>query len=119
MNSTLKSLLFWMVLIVVGVLIWQFSTGFQRSETRCTFSQFLKHVDNGRSREVTMTGNEITGSLNNSVSGDGSQKFRTYAPTPVRRVWPTSSKSKNVQITAKPETTSPGRRCSIRGRRFC
>ena len=32
MNSTLKSLLFWMVLIVVGVLIWQFSTQFQRAE---------------------------------------------------------------------------------------
>ena len=26
MNSTLKSLLFWMVLIVVGVAIWNFST---------------------------------------------------------------------------------------------
>ena len=34
MNSTLKSLLFWMVLIVVGVLIWQFSTQFQRAEIK-------------------------------------------------------------------------------------
>ena len=31
LNSTLKSLLFWMVLVVVGVLIWNFSTTFQRS----------------------------------------------------------------------------------------
>ena len=30
LNSTLKSLLFWMVLVVVGVLIWNFSTTFQR-----------------------------------------------------------------------------------------
>ena len=36
LNSTLKSLLFWMVLVVVGVLIWNFSTNFQRSrERRC------------------------------------------------------------------------------------
>ena len=41
MNSTLKSLLFWMVLIVVGVLIWQFSTGLQRNETPMPFSVFL------------------------------------------------------------------------------
>ena len=32
-NSTLKSLLFWMVLVVVGVLIWNFSTKFQRPRT--------------------------------------------------------------------------------------
>ena len=30
LNSTLKSLLFWMVLVVVGVLIWNFSTKFQQ-----------------------------------------------------------------------------------------
>jgi len=47
LNSTLKSLLFWMVLIVVGVLIWQFSTSFQRTEAPMPFSQFLKKVDNG------------------------------------------------------------------------
>ena len=85
MNSTLKSLLFWMVLIVVGVLIWQFSTGLQRNETSMTFSQFMKHVDNGEVAQVTMTGNELTGTLNNSVNGDGSSKFRTLRPAPVRR----------------------------------
>ena len=47
LNSTLKSLLFWMVLIVVGVLIWQFSTTFQRSENQIAFSPFLKNVDQG------------------------------------------------------------------------
>ena len=61
MNSTLKSLLFWMVLIVVGVLIWQFSTGLQRNETSMTFSQFMKHVDNGEVVKVTMTGQRLTG----------------------------------------------------------
>ena len=32
MNSTLKSLLFWMALVVLGVLIWNFSTHFQQHE---------------------------------------------------------------------------------------
>ena len=49
-----------------------------------TFSQFMKHVDKGEVAQVTMTGNEITGSLNNSVSGDGNSKFRLYAPTQYR-----------------------------------
>ena len=78
MNSTLKSLLFWMVLIVVGVLIWNFSTTFQRTETPMTFTAFLQAVDKGEVRSVTITGNEITGEI--TSAGDGT-KFRTYAPT--------------------------------------
>ncbi|PYR60243.1 MAG: cell division protein FtsH, partial [Acidobacteria bacterium] len=63
MNSTLKSLLFWMVLIVVGVLIWNFSTTFQRSESQMAFTEFLRHVDRGEVQNVTITGNDITGQL--------------------------------------------------------
>jgi cell division protease FtsH len=105
-NSTLKSLLFWMVLIVVGVLIWQFSTGLQRNETPMAFSAFLQHVDKNEVVSVTMTGNEITGQLSTSASGDGNTKFRTYAPPQyeglANKLW-----DKGIQITAKPESTSP------------
>jgi cell division protease FtsH len=105
-NSTLKSLLFWMVLIVVGVLIWQFSTGLQRNEAPMAFSAFLQHVDKNEVVSVTMTGNEITGQLSTSASGDGNTKFRTYAPPQyeglANKLW-----DKGIQITAKPESTSP------------
>ena len=50
MNSTLKSLLFWMVLVVVGVLIWNFSTKFQQHERTVTFSEFMSWVDCGQRR---------------------------------------------------------------------
>ncbi|HTM26871.1 MAG TPA: ATP-dependent zinc metalloprotease FtsH [Vicinamibacterales bacterium] len=106
MNSTLKSLLFWMVLIVVGVLIWNFSTTFQRSEAPISFSDFLRHVDSSEVQSVVITGNEITGVLNIATSGDGSQKFRTYAPTQFTDLGNRLVDHK-VTITAKPETTSP------------
>ena len=44
MNSTLKSLLFWMVLVVIGVLVWNFSTRFQRSDQAISFSTFMTQV---------------------------------------------------------------------------
>jgi cell division protease FtsH len=95
-----------MVLIVVGVLIWQFSTGLQRNETPMAFSAFLQHVDKNEVVSVTMTGNEITGQLSTSASGDGNTKFRTYAPPQyeglANKLW-----DKGIQITAKPESTSP------------
>ena len=65
MNSTLKSLLFWMVLIVVGVLIWNFSTAFQRTENPMQFSVFLQHLENNEVQSVTMMGNEITAKKSN------------------------------------------------------
>jgi len=106
LNSTLKSLLFWMVLIVVGVLIWQFSTQFQRAENPMSFSVFLQHVEKKDVQAVTITGNEITGVLNTAVGGDGSSKFRTYAPTQYEGL-ANKLQDYGVQITAKPETTSP------------
>ncbi|HEX5473575.1 MAG TPA: ATP-dependent zinc metalloprotease FtsH [Vicinamibacterales bacterium] len=106
MNSTLKSLLFWMVLIVVGVLIWQFSTSFQRTETPIPFTTFLKHVDDQQVVSVTITGNEITGVLSTSAGTDGNAKFRTYAPSQYEGLG-NKLAEKGVAISAKPETTSP------------
>jgi cell division protease FtsH len=106
LNSTLKSLLFWMVLIVVGVLIWNFSTNLQRAETPMTFTAFLQHVDKGEVQSVTITGNEITGVLTTSQGGDGPPKFRTYAPTQFDGL-ANRLNDRNVIINAKPETTSP------------
>ena len=61
-NSTLKSLLFWMVLVVVGVLIWNFSTKFQQHE-RTRHVQRVHVVGRRRatSRASTITGQDITG----------------------------------------------------------
>jgi cell division protease FtsH len=106
LNSTLKSLLFWVVLIAVGLLIWNFSTTFQRAENPISFSMFLKHVDQGEVASVTITGNEITGVLTTAATGDGNTKFRTYAPIQYEGL-ANKLEARNVQITAKPETTSP------------
>ncbi len=105
MNSTLKSLLFWMVLVVVGVLIWQFSNAFAgKSENTLPFSQFLKAVDDNQVVSVVMVGHEITGTLNSST-GNGTDKFRTYTPDYTGLA--NKLHDKGIQIQAKPETTSP------------
>ena len=61
MNSTLKSLLFWMVLVVVAVLIWNFSANFNRGPQQIPFTTFLKEVADGKVAEVEITGNDIKG----------------------------------------------------------
>ena len=91
-----------MVLVVVGVLIWNFSTGFQGPDQPMTFSDFIAKVDAGEVEEVTITGNEITGTL--KVGPD--TKFRTYAPPQFEGLG-NKLLEKNVHLSAKAPTASP------------
>ena len=74
MNPSVRSFAFWMVLVVVVVLIWNFSTDFQSRDESVSFSEFIRMVDSGQVESVTLTGNEVTGS---TTSG---QSFRSFAP---------------------------------------
>jgi cell division protease FtsH len=76
LNSTLKSLLFWMVLVVVAVLIWNFSANFSKGPQQIPFTTFLKDVNDQKVAEVEITGNDIKGKY---VSGGPDNTFRTYA----------------------------------------
>jgi cell division protease FtsH len=105
LNSTLKNLLFWMVLVVVGVLIWSFSNTLQGKPAPMAFSTFLSHVEAGDVIEVTMTGNDITGYYA-SNNGTGREQFRTFVPNHYEGL-ANSLAQKKVTIVAKPETTSP------------
>jgi cell division protease FtsH len=73
-NSTTRSLLFWMVLVVVVFLVWNLSSQFRPGDTPVSFSEFVRWVNTGQVDRVELTGNEIIGT---SSSGE---QFRTYAP---------------------------------------
>jgi cell division protease FtsH len=74
LNSTLKSLVFWMALVVIGVLVWNFSSSLRPGAESKTFSEFMAAADSGQVLRVTITGNEIT------YLDKAEKNFRTYAP---------------------------------------
>jgi cell division protease FtsH len=100
LNSTLKSLLFWMVLVIVGVLIWNFSTTFQTRDLPTPFSKFVASVEKGEVSTVTMIGNEIRGTTKQG------QKFRTYAP-PQYEGLANLLIQKDVEVLAEEPSVSP------------
>ncbi len=106
MNSTLKSLLFWMVLVVVGVLIWQFSTQFNRTPKPITLTEFLQKVDQEQVAQVTITGNDIVGKFKSVVGGD-SDEFRTYVAPQLETLVGTKLAEKVPVIIAKDPGSSP------------
>jgi cell division protease FtsH len=99
-TSTLKSLLFWVVLVVIGVLIWNFSTKFQQHDQTITFTQFMSWADSGSVASVTITGNEITGRTKVGES------FRIYAPNQYDGLV-NKLLDRGVAVTAKEPTASP------------
>ncbi len=101
MNSTLKSLLFWMVLVVVAVLIWNFSTNFQQRDSVISFSEFMEKVNAGQVATVTITGSEVSG-----LYKAANETFRTFAPSQYDGL---ANKliEKGVQVTAKEPSVSP------------
>ena len=100
MNTTVKSVVFWVAMIVLVALVWSFSSRFQRNESLFTFSEFVSLVDSGQVVRVKITGNELTGTMQSK------EAFRTYIPFQyeglVNRLI-----EKKVIVEAKEPTASP------------
>ncbi|HWX94384.1 MAG TPA: ATP-dependent zinc metalloprotease FtsH [Terriglobales bacterium] len=76
MNSTVKTVIFWLVIVISAILLWQVvrtsSTG--QKEKPINFSEFLTEVDQGNVSEVTITAQEVRGKFKNQTT------FNTTAP---------------------------------------
>src|SRR3954463_15761681 len=90
-----------MVLVVVGVLIWNFSTKYQTRDHRLTFSEFMAAVDSGNVSHVVITGQDITG-----TTKDNKESFRAYAPTQYEGL-ANKLVERGVAVDSKEPTGSP------------
>jgi len=99
-NSTLKSLLFWTVLFVIGVLIWNVSTKLQRPERHVSFSEFMQWVDSGSVAKVEIVGQDVKGVTK------ANEVFYTYAPTQYEGLV-NKLMASQVQVSSKEPTASP------------
>ena len=80
MNSTFRSLLFWIVIFGVVVLLWQtIQNGTGETQER-TFSDFLAEVDAENVEEVTIKQNELTYRLKGSPQPEGKFDYTTQFP---------------------------------------
>jgi len=100
LNSTVKTLLLWVVLIVTGVLLWHVvQRGQSGSEKDRDFSEVLNEIEKGSVQSVEITGSEVKGKFK-----DGSA-FKTTMPN-----YPEFFKTliaKGVAFKVKEPTQSP------------
>ena len=75
MDSTLKRIVFWVVMIAVAVAVYQFTRNLQTNHKVEDFSQFLLKVQQDQVKQVTLIGpSEATYETANGL------KFRTVLP---------------------------------------
>jgi cell division protease FtsH len=97
MNANLRNFALWVIIVLLVLALFSlFQNPSQRSVTNdITFSQLLTEVDQGRVRDVVISGHDVTGTFT-----DG-KPFQTYAPNDpslIQRLY-----GKGVSITAKPQ----------------
>ncbi len=79
-NSTVKQIVFWLMIFVVGIVLWQVvqrAQGSSVKDSEVSFSQFLNEVSQGKVKKVTFNGQTVTGSYADAKAGN----FHTTAPT--------------------------------------
>jgi cell division protease FtsH len=76
-NSTVKTVLFWLLIVVSAVLLWEVVKGARdgQKDQELNSSSFINDVDQGKIRELTVNGMEVRGKL---TDGNG---FHTTMPT--------------------------------------
>jgi cell division protease FtsH len=96
-NSTVKTVVFWSVIVVSAFLLWtvvkQGSAG--QKDKEVNFSEFMGHVDQGDVNDVTIIGMEVRGKLKSDNS-----LFHTTVPANYPDMIKTL-RDKNVTITIK------------------
>src|SRR5438045_9574897 len=90
MNSNVKTAVLWVVLICVAVILYVVvKAGRTTAEQQLTFNRFITDVEQGKVKDVVISGSEVKGTYNN---GD---KLRTTSPVNYTDYYKTL-KEKNV-----------------------
>ncbi len=102
MNSNVKNIIFWVVLICVAVLLWAVvRQGHSKPDRALNFSEFLTEVESGNIKDVNINGNEVKGDFNN-----GKDSFHTIVPANYPKLFDLLTDKKVAMTLADPSSSS-------------
>jgi cell division protease FtsH len=100
LNSTVKTALLWVVIIVLVFLLWSLFQTTKGTSEPIPFSAFLDRVNQGQVEKVVIRGDEIRGELKPNAPG-GKHEFHTTAPTNYPDMY-NQLRAKGVQMEFEP-----------------
>jgi cell division protease FtsH len=96
----MRSLVFWMIMAVIAVMVWNFSNRLQTGPKILSFTDFYAQVVDNQIAEVAMVGTEITGKTKTG------ETFRSSAPPQYDALW-NELIVKKVPVSYRDATVSP------------
>jgi cell division protease FtsH len=101
-NSTVKTIIFWVFVFACLILLWRvFETGTGGKEQEISFSQFLQDAQQGQISDVTVVGNDVHGHLRS----DKNQQFHVTVPSNYPHLYDVLNDNK-VSVTIKEQQGS-------------
>jgi len=102
-NSNLRTLIFWVVLIcIIMVLFIVVKTGAKPKDQELTFTQLLDKAQQGEIAKVTINGDEVHGTFKNNPNGPG---LHTYIPLNYPNTFDIL-REKGVDVDVKPANSA-------------
>jgi len=104
LNPISRNLGLWLLLLLMGLLLWSVVTKQQPREPEISYSQFMEAVDQGRVAAVVIQGKNVRGHYRTEHGGVG-DGFKTIVPDDPDLV--RNLKEHRVEIEARPEDSEP------------
>jgi cell division protease FtsH len=100
-NSNVKTIIFWVVLICLAVVLWAVvKQGHNKPDRALNFSEFLAEVEAGNVKDVNINGNEVKGDFMN-----GRDAFHTIVPQNYPKLYDTLNDKKVAMTFNDPSST--------------
>src|SRR5206468_11326483 len=104
LNPVSRNLGLWLLLLLLGLLLWSVVTKQQPREPEVPFSRFLQAVDDNKVYDVSMQGQAIHGHYKAERGGPG-EGVKTYAPKDADLAKTLHDKQGDIDV--KPEDNQP------------
>ena len=103
MNSTAKTILFWISIVFLGVMLWKLvsANGQQAREDTPSYSEFMAKVDEGDVKEVTMYLSPNSYEMQGEYTRPANRKFRVTIPKENAPAITKALQDKAVQLSVK------------------
>jgi cell division protease FtsH len=106
LNSTVKTALLWVVIIVLVFLLWSLFNTAKGTSEQIAYSKFLERVNQGQVEKITVRGDEIRGELKSTAPG-GKHEFHTTGPAPLTDDVHKILQDKGVTTEYEPQRDAP------------
>jgi cell division protease FtsH len=80
MNPAVRTLILWVAIFVVVIVLWNTFQAGRINRVELSFTEFMEEVADGQIADVTIRGQQITGTFKESNRHGASGEFSTFAP---------------------------------------